>query len=103
MLAVEVRGELVDREVADLAQKISDITIRAVKQLGDDIHLGAVACGEDDGLTYVVALRKPRNSLAQALGRERQAFQQSQRAGAVIDTDDENGHLLITLGAGASA
>ena len=94
VLAVEVRRELVDAEVTELAQQVANVAVGAVEQLGDDVHLGAVAGGEDDRLADVVALGQTGDGLGEVVGRDRDALEQRQRTTAVVDADDEDGHSI---------
>ncbi len=73
VLAVEVRRELVDAEVAELAQEVADVGVGAVEALGDDVDLGAVARGQDHRLAEVVALGQPGHGLGEVVGGDRDA------------------------------
>ena len=46
VLAVQVRVQLVGVEVAELAEEVADVGVRAVEALGHRVHLGAVARAE---------------------------------------------------------
>jgi hypothetical protein len=42
VLAVKVRRKFIDRQVADLAKKVTDIAVGAMEKLCDNVNLGAV-------------------------------------------------------------
>ena len=92
VLTVEVRGQFVDTEIAELAQEIADVAVGAVEQFGDHVHLGAVARGQHDRFANVVPLGEAAHGLGEMLRRDRDALQQCQWTTAVVDADDENGH-----------
>ena len=89
VLAVEMRDQLVRRQVAELAQEVAHIAVGAVEHLGDDVDLGAVARRQHDGFADVVAHRQSGDGLAESIGDDRDAFEQRQRAAAVVDPDDQ--------------
>ena len=89
VLAVEMRDQLVGRQVAELAQEVAYVAVRPVEQFGDDIDLGAVAGRQHDGFADVVAHRQAGNGLAESVGDHRDAFEQRQRAAAMVDPDDQ--------------
>ena len=68
MLAVQVRDQFVDRQVAELAEEVAHVAVRAVEQLGDDVDLGAVARRQHDGFADVVTHRQAGNGLAERSG-----------------------------------
>ena len=59
VLGVQVRVQLVGRDVAEIAQEVTDVGVRAVELLGDGVDLGAVAGAQHDDLADVVAPRQP--------------------------------------------
>ena len=92
MLAVEVRGEFVDAETAELAEQVADVAVGAVEQLGDHVHLGAIAGRQDDRFAHVVALSESADRLGEPIRRDRDALEEGQWTTAVVDADDEDGH-----------
>ena len=92
VLAVEVRDQLVDRQVAEFAEEVAHVGVRPVEQLGDDVDLGAVAGGQHDRFADVVAQRQAGDGLADLVGGDGDALQQRQRAAAMVDTDDQDRH-----------
>ncbi len=92
VLAVQVRSEFVDTEIAQLAQQVTDVAVGAVEQFGDDVHLGPIAGGQDHCFAHVVALGETAHRLGEMVGRDRDALEQRQWTTAVVDADDENGH-----------
>ena len=59
VLAEEMRAEFVDVELAELAEKIANIGIRAMESLRNDVDLRPIAGRQYDCLADVVSLRKP--------------------------------------------
>ena len=103
VLAVQVRVELVGREVAELAEEVADVGVGTVEPLGDGVDLGAVARAEHDDLADVVAVGEPVDRLGELVGGERHPLEHAERARAVVDADDDDGHDSASLDAAAPA
>ena len=103
VLREQIRVQLVGREVADVAQEVADVGVRAVELLGDRVHLGAVARAQHRDLADVVAGGEPGHRLADRVRGERDPLEQGERTAAMVHSDDEDRHATPTLRARAAS
>ena len=89
---VEMVGELLGRHERQLGEEVADVLVGAVEPLGDGVDLGAVARREDDDLADVLARREVVEGLGQARAVDRHPLEQVERHGAVVQSDDDDGH-----------
>ena len=92
VLAVEIRVQLVGRQLTGVAQEFADLGVGRVESLGDGVDLGAVTGAEHRDLAEVVTPGQPGQRLGQVVRGDGDPLQERQRPRAVIDTDDDDGH-----------
>ena len=94
VVRVEVLGELLGEQVAQLGERVAHVLVGAMEALGEGVHLGAVTGGQHHCLAEVRAGDERVQGFRQIGLTERHALKQVERHGLVIESDGYKGHAV---------